>query len=120
MAKAPKGGRIDMSYDPPKGNFYKVRYTGGTVYYRGYTDPTSTILQGQAIGCDSSLVAPALPYHDRTYTVDPVSREEAEDLRLYYDGEEIHEDYWIALTKFMPAQENEIFIEYDEYDMKEE
>ena len=87
-----------------------MKYTGGTVYYQGYTDPTSTILQGQAIGCDSSLVAPVLPDHDMTYTAVPLSREEVDEITPYYDYYgNFHEDYWLPLTKFIPAQEDEIF-----------
>ena len=110
MAKAPRENRIDMSYVPPRGKFYKVQYTGGTVYYQGYTDPTGTILQGQAISCDSYRVAPILPDHDMTYTVDPVSREEADEITPYYDYYgNLRDDPWIPLTKFITAQEDEIF-----------
>ena len=118
MAKAPNGKRIDMSYDPPKGKFYKVEYIGGTVYYQGYINSDGTILQGQAISCDSYRVAPVLPDHDMTYVVDPWPREEAEAMPQYWYDETgcPHEDFatnWIPLTKFIPAQEDEIFIEYD-------
>ena len=114
MAKAPsEAQRVVIQYDPPKGKFYKVEYIGGTVYYRGYIDETGTILQGQAISCDSYRVAPVLPDHDMTYKVDPWSREEAEAMPQYWydDMGNPHEDFatnWIPLTKFIPLTQKEI------------